>query len=318
MIETLFRKETAMIRLSKAQFENATTYIMKQGRPLEQAICRYNFNGAPKEDILIELKKFQNVDGGFGNALEPDLRASESSALCTLFALDILVDLEVSSDELMIEKSINYLMRTYDKKDHIWRLIPETTDTSPHAPWWNQDGLDNRFGNFLANPRVHICGHLFHYQELTPQDFRNDLLKRVLAQMETLKGKVSGDKLICYLRLANCNNLPFNEKKRIHRKIREIIPASVETDSGKWDEYCLKPYWVIESPHSAFLDIIDQALNDNLDYEICNQDKDGSWKPFWSWEKTYPEYWSVAKQEWSAILTLNLIKILQKFGRIEN
>jgi len=305
-----------MIKLTKKHFDKAKTSIMNRGRPLEQALCRYYFDGASKEHILVEIGKFQNDDGGFGNALEPDLRASESSALCTTFALDILADLEVSSIEVMIEKSVNYLMRTYDEDKHIWRFIPETTDTSSHAPWWNQDGLEKTFGNFLENPRVKICGYLFHYKELTPQDFRNDILNRVLAQMETREDKVSGDTLTCYLRLFECNNLPFEAKDRIYRKLKKMIPVSVETDSGKWGDYCLKPYWVIKSPHSSFLNLIDQAFNENLDYEIRNQDEDGSWKPFWSWGKAYPEDWKIAKQEWSAILTLNLIKVLKAFGRI--
>ena len=125
--------------------------------------------------------------------MEPDLRASESSVLNTTFALDILAELDFSYNKMIIEKSFNYLMGTYDEEKHIWRFIPETTDTSPHAPWWNQAGLEKTFGNFLENPRVKICGYLFHYKELTPQIFRENILKRVLAYMETREDKVSGD-----------------------------------------------------------------------------------------------------------------------------
>ena len=305
-----------MIKLSKNNVDNAKTFIVNRGRPLEQALCRYHFDGGPKEQILVELGKFQNADGGFGNALEPDLRASESSALSTTFALDILAELDFSYNEMMIEKSVNYLMRTYEEEKHIWRLIPETTDTSPHAPWWNQDGLENTFGNFLENPRVKICGYLFHYQELTPQDFRDDILNRVLAHMETREDKVSGDTLKCYLHLSQCGNLPYDAKVRLGQKLERMIPASVETDSTKWEEYCLKPIWTIKSLNSPFLHLIDQAFEMSLNYEIQNQEEDGSWKPFWSWGEAYPEDWKVAKQEWSAILTLDVLKVLEAFGRI--
>jgi len=90
-IQKLVRtKETMMLKLSKNCFDKAKTYILTQGRPLEQALYRYHFDGGLKEQILVELGGFQNSNGGFGNALEPDLRAPESSALRTTFALDIL------------------------------------------------------------------------------------------------------------------------------------------------------------------------------------------------------------------------------------
>jgi hypothetical protein len=306
-----------MIKLSKNNVDIAKSFIMNRGRPLEQALCRYHFDDGPKKQVLLELGKFQNSDGGFGNALEPDLRASESSVLCTSFALDILTELDISYSEMIIENSINYLMRTYDEKKHVWRFIPETTDTSPHAPWWNQDGLEKTFGNFLENPRVKICGNLFHYKELTPQDFRNDILKRVLDHMETREDMVSGDTLKCYLHLSQCRNLPCDAIVHLEHKLKDMIPASVETDSTKWEEYCLKPIGTIKSPNSQYLHLIDQAFELSLDYEIRNQDEDGSWKPFWSWGGVYPEDWKAAKQEWSAILTLDVLKVLEAFGRME-
>lgn len=305
-----------MIKLSKNDINKAKIFIMNQGRPLEQALCRYYFNGGSKEAILAELETFQNVDGGFGNALEPDLRAPESSVLCTTFALDILSDLGFSIDEEIVGKSLNYLMRTYDEGTQAWRYLPDTTDTSPHAPWWNQDGLEKTFGHFLENPRVKICGYLFHYQELTSQEFRNDLLNRVLTHMEATGDKISGDTLLCYLYLFQCRNLPSSAKQCLGHKLERIIPASVEMDRSKWREYCLKPIAVVKSPSSPFLPLIAQAFETSLEYEIQNQEEDGSWLPFWSWDGAYPEDWRVAKNEWSAILTLDVLKVLEAFGRI--
>lgn len=289
---------------------------MNQGRSLEQALFRYHFDNGPKEAILNELEKFQNDDGGFGNALEPDLRAPESSALCTTFALDILSDLDFSADEEIIEKSFNYLMRIYDKRTQVWRYLPDTTDTSPHAPWWNQDGLEETFEHFLENPRVKICGYLFHYQQLSSEEFRNDLLNRVLTHMETKGDGGFPDTLLCYLSLFRCRNLPTDAKERLERKLNQMIPASVETNRSKWKEYCLKPINVIKSPDSPFLPLIAQAFEASLDYEIQNQGEDGSWLPYWSWGGAYPEDWRVAKQEWSATLTLNVLKSLEAFNRI--
>lgn len=306
-----------MIKLPRNCFDEAKSFILNRGRPLERALCRHHFGGEPKEQVLLELEKFQNPDGGFGNALEPDLGAPESSALCTTFALDILSDLDFSSRETMIEKSVDYLLRTYDEEKRVWKIIPETAGESPHAPWWNQNGLEKKFGNFIENPRVKICGYLFHYRELTQKDFRDGMLNRVFTYMESGEDKTFGDTLKCYLGLWQSGNLPDDARVRLKQKLERMIPASVETDSSKWEEYCLKPVGAVKSPGSPFLHLIDQALEENLDYETRKQGRDGSWKPFWSWGDAYPEDWQAAKQEWSAILTLDMLKILEAFRRIE-
>ncbi len=306
------------MKLSSKSFEKAISFIQNQGRPLEKALCNHLFDGGPRNRIPEELAKFQNPDGGFGNALEPDLRASESSALCTSCALELLADLSITCAEPMIEKAIKFLMKAYDGENHVWRIIPETAEASPHAPWWNNNELEKTFGNFLANPRAKICGYLFHYQELTSEEFRTDLLNRVLTHMETEGDKVFGDSLLSYLCLSQCDNLPIDASARLNQKLVQMIPASVETDSTKWGEYCLKPVWTIKSPHSPYLHLITGAIDKNLDYEIQNQEKDGSWKPFWNWAGAYPEDWKSAEREWRGKLTLDMLRVIADFGKMEN
>jgi hypothetical protein len=304
------------MKLSNASLEKAISFIINQGRPLEKAMGNHLFDGGPKNRILEELAKFQNPDGGFGNALEPDLRAAESSALCTSFALELLADLKITCEEPMIEKAVEFLMETYDGDNHVWRIIPETAEASPHAPWWNNNGLETTFGNFLANPRAKICGYLFHYQALTSEEFRTDLLARVLAHMETQEDNVFGDTLMCYLSLSQCDNLPTYASARLKRKLIQMIPASVETDSTKWSEYCLKPTWTIKSPHSPYHHLIAEAIDKNLDYEIQNQEKNGSWKPFWNWTGAYPQDWQSAEREWRGKITLDMLRVLAAFGKM--
>ena len=50
----------------------AKRFITDTARPLELAEYRCIFEGGPRRAVAEELKRFQNPDGGFGNALEPD------------------------------------------------------------------------------------------------------------------------------------------------------------------------------------------------------------------------------------------------------
>ncbi|CAG35337.1 prenyltransferase/squalene oxidase repeat-containing protein [Desulfotalea psychrophila] len=305
------------MKLSAEARKRAITFINREGRPLERAICEHLFAGGARDRVLQELVKFQNPDGGFGNGLEPDLRSAESSVLCTSVALEILADLNIGCDEPMLKGAISFLMNTYDEERHVWRIIPQTAESSPHAPWWNRTGLEKTFGNFLTNPRARICGYLFHYRQLTPEKFRTELLARVLEHMEGEEDKIPGDSLLCYISLSQCDNLPTDSSARLNQKIMQMIPASVETDSTKWEDYCLKPIWTITSPHSPYHHLIAEAIDRNLDYEIQHQEKDGSWKPFWNWAGAYPEDWLIAEREWRGKITLDMLRVIAAFGRIE-
>ena len=47
-----------------------------------------------------------------------------------------------------------------------------------------------------------------------------------------------------------------------------------------------------------------------------NQGEDGAWEPNWSWYQ-FEEVWPSAKEEWKGVLTLNALRTLRNFDRIE-
>ena len=67
-----------MNKLTKEQFERARQFLKTKARKLERALFEYEFESGGQEPILSALAAYQNVDGGFGHGLEPDLRASQS------------------------------------------------------------------------------------------------------------------------------------------------------------------------------------------------------------------------------------------------
>ncbi|MGG4491443.1 hypothetical protein [Metabacillus idriensis] len=57
--------------------------MLKKARKVDRALYLFEFENGSKEDVLMELKAYQNQDGGFDNGLEPDFRCSDSSALAS-------------------------------------------------------------------------------------------------------------------------------------------------------------------------------------------------------------------------------------------
>jgi hypothetical protein len=53
-------------------FEKVRQFIYRNARPLDIARFQYHFENGTKEAVLTALVAYQNADGGFGRALEPD------------------------------------------------------------------------------------------------------------------------------------------------------------------------------------------------------------------------------------------------------
>ena len=310
-----------MKQLSREAFERARQFLMAQARPLERALFEHRFKGATVGDVLAELAHFQNEDGGFGHALEPDLRTPSSSALATGIGLRMLRELGCPADHPMVEKAVAYLIATFDEEAQVWRVAASDTNLYPHAPWWHdEDGsLARLFDGFRIIPRALIVGLLHHYSTLVPAGWLDEVTEETGRYIETVEvlGEGGGSDLEYAISLAETKNLPQHYTTRLKARIREAIPAVVVRDPAKWDSYCITPLRVVPAPQSFGADLIQDELQMHLDYQIAEQTPEGTWDPTWSWGGNYPEVWAQAEVEWRGHLTLETLTQLDAFGRIE-
>lgn len=284
--------------LSNKSFEKAKAWIENNARPLEKARMHYHFDGADESEILKELLKFQNADGGFGHALEPDLRTPDSSILATTLAYQIQ----------NVPSANRYLLGNYDKNDKTWRIIPPFAEDSPHAPWWNQTGREDYFSGFHLNPTAEILGCI--------SEFDSELGERVLFELKSLN-EIEMHDFLCCKRLSESKNVPENFRQNLIIELRRLIDTCLVADSSKWSEYGLRPLQIADSPDSIYFKKIQSLVDENLDYEISTQDESGAWLPMWTWQGKFPNEWEEAKNEWSGILTLEKLLILKRFSRIK-
>jgi hypothetical protein len=303
-------------KLSRGNLHQAREFIMAAGRPLEQALYRLRFENGSADAVRSALTAYQNADGGFGKALEPDLRAPESSVLATIRALHTLAAIETPPDHPSITRAMAYLTSAFDEAGGVWRIIPPSAGAHPHAPWWNQENLDEAFGRFLLLPRGEVLGYLFKFNSSSfPTDRRLPVLKSLLDVLESSPDHNSAGVESC-VRLYETGLLPADFRARLWARLAVLGPRAVEHDAEKWKQYCLKPIWLVRTPESPAYALIADAVERNLDYEIQNQGADGSWAPNWSWFGEFPETWPIAEKEWRSILTMQTLETLQAFGRI--
>jgi hypothetical protein len=311
-----------MKRLNTEQFNRARTFLKTQARPLDRALFEHRFEEAPADRAIAELARYQNADGGFGRALEPDLRTPSSSALCTGIGLRILQELACPSDHPLVAAAVQFLLDTFDEGRRVWRVIPHDANDYPHAPWWHDDdgSLARTFDNFVIIPRAQIAGLLHHYADLVPSAWLDIVTEETVTTIQTLESQAfagGGDTLRYALDLAETESLPQRLKDRLVPRLRSHADRIVCRDPEEWEGYCPTPLKIAPSPRSVVADLLGDDLQVQLDYAIEHQTALGTWEPTWTWGDSYPQVWKQAELEWRGHLTLETLTSLRAFGRIE-
>lgn len=304
-----------MQMLSQPAFEAARAFIFAAGRPLDQARFQFHFAGGSAAAVLAALAPFQNEDGGFGRALEPDLRTPASSAIATSQALIFLREIAAPASEPLVGRTINYLLSTFDPVKQVWPIVPPAVEDAPHAPWWTYAASAESFGDFVVNPRVMILAHLYDYSELVPAEFLSQLTSAALHHLETVTA-LNMFEIHCYLALAEAHHLPAIQRTLIEAKLEQIVPASVEYDRQQWGEYCLLPLDVVPTPTSLLAEVVSAtAVQANLDFLIERQLPSGAWPIPWTWAFIDADAWAQAERDWQGVLTVNHLRVLQAHQR---
>jgi len=116
-------------------FEKASQFIWENGRLPERKLFEYYIRGGSKKGGLDAIEAYQNEDGGFGHALEPDLRTPESQPLYVEFALRTLYEAKIQDAELA-HKVCDYVSRVADLSAGI-ATITASSSNYPRAWHWN-------------------------------------------------------------------------------------------------------------------------------------------------------------------------------------
>ncbi|MBN2170360.1 MAG: hypothetical protein JW819_03445 [Candidatus Krumholzibacteriota bacterium] len=310
-----------MPQLTREARERAARFLREEARPLERALYAHRFAGGPAAAAEEALAAFRNDDGGFGRALEPDVRTPSSSALATADALRHLAALGAEPGHPLVAGAVAWLRGAFGGQAGVWRVVPVDTNDHPHAPWWHdEDGsLARIFDGFRIIPRARALAGLNHYAGLMEADWLAEQTVRAaddIAAAEDAAFGGGGDGLVYALDLARAPGLPAGRAARLIERLRAAALNVVERDPAKWGGYAALPLKVVDGPDSPLADLFADAIPANLDHLVASQAADGAWDPTWSWGGAYPEAWDAARREWRGVLTLEALTLLRAFGRL--
>ncbi|HAJ38659.1 MAG TPA: hypothetical protein DCL15_23580 [Chloroflexi bacterium] len=307
---------TTMNKLAPPQWRAARHYLLHHARPLEAVRYRYHFEGGKAGAVLAALATFRNDDGGFGKALEPDLRTSASSVLATSVAFQVLEEVDAPAEHPLVQGGLAYLLASYDSTTQRWPIIPPEAEAAPRAFWWAADGLEARFGHFALNPRAEVLGIFWRYADPSRIPWLEHVTARVVEQIEQAVVPLVGNDLLCVLRLAATPQMPAAWRARLDARLRQALTTAVAATPDRWGDYGLRPLEVAPTPAAPYAPLFAEAIQANLDYLIDTQRPDGAWSPTWSWRSLDPSAWVRAEREWQGVLTLAALRALDAWGRV--
>ena len=313
--------------LSINAFEEIRLWIYRNARRIELALWQYEFENGSVEAVLSALSNYQNADGGFGNAIEPDCWNPASSPYATLNAIGKLKSINFTDTDHPIMRGIfKYLENGEHSNDNGWLFNIPSNNDYPCAPWWTYDPEANEYEHTGVTAGI-VCFVL----QFADKNF--ELYKRSFVFAEKLLSKFAepgnkGDMGLfgyCAL-LETVNKLGLSNAldiKYLSSNIKKYVDDEITRDVSKWAGYCVRPSGFIQSPDSPFYAGNEEIVEVELDYLIETRPAGGVWGITWHWHDNYakyPEEFAISKNWWKSdydIGATGKLKFLRNFGRLE-
>ena len=290
-----------MNKSGSASIDRAVEFIWRNARLLERAIfARVFLNGSPQA-VIDALTAYRNPDGGFGNALEADMRAPGSTPLACEVALRALHEADIREPALA-SGMCEFLASVAEPNGRVEIALPHILDY-PRAAHWNSPS----FGSDSPNPTAGIAG-LLHYQGVDHRwlklasDWCWKRLERPLGDAHEI-----------------ATALRFLQYAPDRERANEVaIRLASEAPRTKWfleragsSDYGVTPLGLCPTPtaigRAAFSDDLIAAHLDDL---ASRQQPDGGW-PI-TWEAPGPG----AAIEWRGRMTVEALLCLRAYGRV--
>lgn len=283
----------------------AIKFISENARPLELAIYKYYFENESNQAVVNELSKFQNADGGFGHALEPDFFNPNSSPIATNDAIITLSRVNaLDRDSEMIKGIVRYLEShdSFNEDKKRWLFAIDGNKDYPHAIWWEKKGD----GISKFNPSVSLAAFMVCYGKRTP--LYEEIIKEAIEYLRN--GEISGDAVNCYLlayELLTSNSIDDIIDLNVFKDLlSKAIESCICKDISKYGvEYVPMPSVIFTGKYTEFITPeIKPLVNAEKDILGKLQMEDGGFDITWKWYTPYNKEYEQARAWWRPRITI--------------
>jgi hypothetical protein len=270
-----------------------------RARVLDRRVFQRLFQGGAPEPVRDAVAAYRNDDGGFGHALEPDLRAAASQPAAVEMALRIM-DAAGAWDERLVRDAIDWLTSIAPSDGGATFVLP-TLSQGPHAPWWVPAE-----GNPVSLIQTgQIAGVLYARGFNHPwRDAATEVMWRGIDQLtEPNAYEMFG--VLAFLQHVPDRSRAENALQRIGRLLHALVTVDPDAEGETHSPLDFAPL-----PDSIARSLFDEAtINAHLDHLAGAQREDGGWTFNW------PAWSPAAEADWRGFLTVDALRVLRANGR---
>jgi hypothetical protein len=275
----------------------AETFIWSAARLLDRHRYAMLFGDGSHDPVLAALSGYRNVDGGFGHALEPDLRCPGSQPSATLHALEILHE-AARLDSEMARGARAWVGRVAAADGAVPQALPGF-ERYPHAPWWSSE--ESSMLTFAIAGVLHAGG-------VTGDEWLDRATEwcwRAIDEVSAPSGY--------WLKFA-CTFLdavPIEDRARAAlSSLRPRVDPGTFAPTGGVEGERLRPLDISPRPGTRSRDLFSAVdIEAHLDEVESEQLEDGGW--MFDWLAWSPEQTSA----WRGIVTIRALTWLRDNGR---
>ena len=276
----------------------AEEFIWSNARLVDRHRYAMLFADGPARAVLDALCGYRNVDGGFGHALEPDLRCPGSQPAPTLYALEILSEAGAADSELA-RGARAWIGQVAAPDGGVPAALPGF-EGYPHAPWFTAEP-----GSVLTLALAAVV----HGAGVANDDWlvrATDWCWRAIAT----NGQPGGYwlKYAC----AFLDAVPDGDRARdAIASLATRVDLSAVAPVGGAEGEALRPLDLSPRPHSRSRELVsDDRIEAHVDAVESGQQDDGGWMFDW-------RAWSPAQTtDWRGNVTIRALTWLRDNGRL--
>jgi hypothetical protein len=280
-------------------------FLLNQARLIERRLFATCFLAAPASGVVDALRGYQNEDGGFGQALEPDTRCPASLPVYVETAFQSLATAGAAEERLVL-RACDYLARTADAAG-AGGAVPlafPVIESFPRAPHWTAwtylPGL---------NPTAGLVGLLYELGVEHP--WRERAARWCWDQLET--GEVPEGVHTLLEAFVFLERAPERDRAAVCAaglsRHFEGFPG-LHLDPAE-PGYGLSPLQFAPRPESRWRSLFtDAQIEGALDHLQHSQEPDGGWPITWQPPS------EAAVLEWRGVVTVQALRTLVAYGRL--
>lgn len=289
--------------LTPGALEAAERFTWLNARLVDRLRFAHLFSGGGAAPVVAALRPYQNADGGFGNALEPDFRGPVSQPATVSQALQVL-DEAGAFDDPMVGQVCDYLAGIATPDGGLPFVLPSVRPY-PRAPWWQPES-ERPPGNLL--PTGSIVGLLLAHGVSHPWVERAaEFCWREIDRLERAHA-YEVRSAISFL-----DRVP--DRPRAERAFAKLGPKVLELGLVALDPAATGevhfPLDFAPAPSSLARGLFaDEVIEAHLDALVAGQQPDGGWTFNW------PAWTPVVEPEWRGAITVDTLRRLRAYGRL--